>query len=100
MSKSFSKEYIDLDGIKVKRYSRRYPVFKQSTQCYLCGRQATHFKVDIGYNNGVVTYHLNLYSDDILFTKDHVIPLSKGGANHISNFKTCCTICNNLKGNR
>jgi 5-methylcytosine-specific restriction endonuclease McrA len=31
-------------------------------------------------------------------TIDHVIPLSRGGKNHISNLRACCGKCNNLKG--
>lgn len=33
-------------------------------------------------------------------TVDHVIPLSTGGTNEVSNLVTACFPCNNLKGNR
>lgn len=51
-----------------------------------------------------VSYHLNLYAVDengkeILMTKDHIIPKSKGGKDHISNYQTMCVRCNMTKGN-
>lgn len=32
-------------------------------------------------------------------TIDHVIPLSKGGKNHVDNYQTLCRKCNSKKGN-
>ena len=48
-------------------------------------------------------YHFNLYGinknyEEILFTKDHIIPKSKGGDNKISNYQTMCYNCNYKKG--
>lgn len=34
---------------------------------------------------------------EVLMTKDHVIPKSKGGANDISNYQTMCKRCNEAK---
>ena len=48
--------------------------------------------------------HFNLYGledeEEVMFTKDHIIPKSKGGRTHISNMQTMCSNCNNAKGNR
>ena len=51
------------------------------------------------------SYHLNLYAvddngDEILMTKDHIIPRSKGGIDDISNYQTMCRLCNEAKGNK
>lgn len=34
---------------------------------------------------------------EVLMTKDHIIPKSKGGANDISNYQTMCKRCNEAK---
>ena len=51
------------------------------------------------------TYHLNLYAvddngDEILMTKDHIMPRSKCGIDDISNYQTMCKLCNEAKGNK
>jgi 5-methylcytosine-specific restriction endonuclease McrA len=50
-------------------------------------------------------YHFNLYAiddngDEILMTKDHIIPKSKGGRNHLSNYQPMCCVCNQKKDNK
>jgi 5-methylcytosine-specific restriction endonuclease McrA len=51
--------------------------------------------------------HFNLYchkpeegENMVLMTKDHIVPKSKGGKNHISNMQTMCCHCNSTKGNK
>lgn len=36
--------------------------------------------------------------DHDIFTLDHILPISKGGTRDISNLRSCCKRCNNLKG--
>jgi hypothetical protein len=54
-------------------------------------------------SNESENYHLNLYAEkdnrEILFTKDHIIPKSRGGKNILANYQTMCVECNNKKGN-
>lgn len=37
--------------------------------------------------------------NEVLMTKDHIIPKSKGGKNNLSNYQPMCCICNKQKDN-
>lgn len=98
------KEYIVMDGVNVKVTSSRYLVFKNSITCVHCKLAGTFFAVEKRQEDPGTNYHFNLYGIDVLgrevlFTKDHITPLCKGGRNHKSNYQTMCLPCNNLKGN-
>lgn len=48
--------------------------------------------------------HLNLYATDadgeeVLMTRDHVVPLSRGGPDTLENLISMCIHCNEKKGN-
>ena len=91
-----STEY---DGYPVKTFSQRYEVFRNNTKCVVCGLEATHYRLErqIGAKN----YHFNLYAikngEEVLFTKDHILPASKGGKNTLDNYQTMCQFCNQEK---
>ena len=98
------KRKIFFDGDFIKANSQRIQTFKKKgCTCVSCGLQGTYFvkeKVD-----GDGSFHLNLYGinqkgKEILFTKDHIIPKSKGGIDDISNYQTMCFNCNVKKGNK
>lgn len=95
---------IDFDGDLMKMTSQRYLVFKyKGCKCVTCGLQGIFFAKEktINQNGG---FHFNLYGikdgKEILFTKDHILPKSKGGLDKLNNYQTMCTVCNNLKGNK
>jgi len=85
----------------VKMGSQRYIVFKKQRSCYVCGLNGIKFTLET--SDLKICPHFNLYghefSQDVLMTKDHIIPRSKGGKDIISNYNTVCVICNNLKSN-
>ena len=56
---------------------------KQDGKCYICGRK--------------MTLDLNSHDWKLHATVDHVIPLSKGGSNSLSNCALSCGLCNQLK---
>ena len=39
-------------------------------------------------------------NNTILFTKDHILPRSKGGKNWLQNYQTMCYNCNQEKADR
>ena len=90
---------IVVDGFLVHPASLRYMTFYQKgVKCVCCGKEGTHFRLcgDETTNRR----HFNLFADDgTLMTKDHIVPASKGGPDHMSNMQTMCVVCNKAKGN-
>lgn len=91
---------IVVDGHNVYTKSLRYMTFYQKgCTCCVCGKTGTYFTLD-STKDSEGRAHFNLHADDgTLITKDHIVPKSKGGRDHISNMQTMCTDCNQAKGN-
>ena len=95
------QEYIGSDGNRyvVRLKSLRYETFKKSLQCCCCGLEGEFFKLEMIEDDPAP--HFNLYGvkngKHIMFTKDHIVPKSKGGKDHISNMQTMCEPCNGFK---
>ena len=95
---------VDFDGDLIKGNSQRYQTFfTKGCKCAVCGIEGKYFAKERHPSDSV--YHLNLYAVDdngneILMTKDHIIPRSKGGIDDISNYQTMCKLCNEAKGNK
>jgi len=45
-------------------------------------------------------YRIDENGDEILYTKDHIKPKSRGGKNNIINYQTMCYNCNLKKGDK
>lgn len=95
---------VDFDGDLIKGNSQRYQTFfTKGCKCVVCGIEGKYFAKERHLQDK--SYHLNLYAvddndDEILMTKDHIIPRSKGGIDDISNYQTMCRLCNEAKGNK
>lgn len=94
------------DGITVKMDSQRYQVFfKCGTECVSCGLKGRYFWLEQDKSQTGTAYHFNLYGIDadgneVMLTKDHIIPKSKGGTSSIENYQTMCDRCNEKKSNK
>ena len=93
---------LKIAGHNVKMWSLRYYNFKNNgTVCVSCGLKGEYFRLERHALGGRTSFHFNLYAvngNEILMTKDHIIPKSKGGKNHLNNLQTMCTKCNCRKG--
>ena len=96
------KERTSFDFHPVRFASLRLMTFKKDLlQCQHCGIVGQFFYKERNFRS-TGPYHLNLYGInlagfEVLMTCDHVIPLSKGGTDCISNTQTLCTRCNGKK---
>jgi 5-methylcytosine-specific restriction endonuclease McrA len=59
----------------------------------------------LDWNNLKVRYNFTCpackrQEPEISLTPDHVVPISRGGTNHLSNIQPLCAECNSRKGNR
>lgn len=97
------KHKVDFDGDLIYMDSHRYWVFKhKGTVCVTCGLEGTHFAKERA--GDVESYHFNLYGirdgKEVMMTKDHIIPKSKGGIDHLDNYNPMCYDCNQEKGDK
>jgi 5-methylcytosine-specific restriction endonuclease McrA len=96
------KHFIKIDGkeYRVKISSYRLVTFKHNPCCVSCGICGSFFALE---NTNGETPHLEFYAisdgKEVLMTKDHIIPVSRGGKDHLDNYQTMCCVCNSAKGN-
>jgi cytochrome c553 len=89
---------VKLHGHEVRVKSLRLKNFAKSHACCDCGLVATHFAVE---ENGS-EWHINLWAErpgmkEMLFTHDHTLARSLGGADTEENTTTMCAKCNHKK---
>lgn len=104
----FIGEYDKLyDGDPIHMGSDRYLNFAtHGLTCVECGLTGIYFakETDDMYSK-VPRFHFNLYAinadgHEIMMTKDHILPRSRGGADSNENYQPMCTNCNRRKGNK
>lgn len=90
---------------RVNMQSGRLNCFRRMRKCVSCGMECKLAFLDKCEND--VNPHVNIYGIfngeshyTVLMTKDHIIPKSKGGPDHDSNYQTMCSLCNRDKGSK
>ena len=74
------------------------------TKCSKCELEGLYFALERTPNNKQDNkFHFNLYGknekgEEVLLTKDHILPKSKGGKSTQENLQTMCQVCNLDKG--
>ena len=100
-AKKNGEQFFRLDGFNIPTNDLRYETFLNQTYCVECGLKASFIAIERSdYHGGI--FHLNLYSlqngIEVLMTRDHILPKSQNGSEHIENMQTMCTHCNGKKG--
>ncbi len=90
-----------IKGLKIKVCSNKFLMFKsKGTSCIACGLEGRFFAVERSNITG--SLHVNLYArldnSEVLMTRDHIIPKSKGGLGGLDNSQPLCFPCNQKKG--
>jgi hypothetical protein len=90
---------VDFHGCSVFMKCKRLKNFRlNGVVCVNCGIRATFFAVESFKGKD---HHLNLYAvtrkGELLMTRDHIKPSSKGGSNNLSNHQPMCEECNRTK---
>ena len=94
------QEKILLGEDEIRIGSHRLQLFQKSVKCVSCGIEGLFFAKEKHPKD--TSYHLNLYGikdgQEILITKDHIIPIAQKGKDSLLNYQTMCAICNQEKG--
>jgi len=96
----------ELRGVTVPMGSHRYQLYaEKGTTCVRCGIKGTYFALERGRGDNPNRYHFNLYGrnkhgHEVMITKDHITPRSKGGKNKLSNYQPMCYKCNQRKADK
>jgi 5-methylcytosine-specific restriction endonuclease McrA len=99
---SFEGKLVWMTSLRLQTFARK------GFKCVTCGIEGKYFALEQHTNkNGKESpnaWHFNLYAlneanEEVLMTRDHIVPKSRGGPDTLDNSQTMCALCNNKKGN-
>jgi hypothetical protein len=102
LSRGLRYAYFGDNRIKVD--SQRLLLFaEKGWRCCECGLEALYFAKErhnsfMGWN--LYLYGVNKQGEEVLMTRDHIKPRSRGGRNRLHNYAPMCTCCNGRKGSK
>ena len=98
----------NFNGKEVHMRRLNYQLFSaKGVDCVCCGAKGDFFRLEKckGHHPLYSTWHFNLYAvnkygHEVLMTKDHIKPKSKGGKNRLRNLQPMCVKCNMKKADK
>ncbi len=98
------KRYVNFDGDLVDMSNAKYWLFVQKgITCVACGIAGKYFvkgRIEFQPQQRTLTlYAVDENGKEVLMTKDHIIPRSRGGKNSLENYQVMCCLCNRAKRN-
>ena len=94
--------YRTFNGKSVYMADPRLEVFlKHGVECVRCGVKGVFFVLEKGRGR-FCHWHFNLYGHnlaghEVMLTRDHILPKSRGGSDNLDNMQTMCSNCNAKK---
>ncbi len=97
---SHPEALVSIGGDLINMTSLKLQTFKENgIRCRMCGCKGSYFAKE--KYAAEPYFHLNLYAmkdgREVLMTKDHILPVVKGGRDRLNNFQTLCIDCNKKK---
>lgn len=96
-----ARRIIEYNNVKLIIRSKTLEVFeKKGVVCVACYRVGRYYSIELAdpthrYYNLVLRC-----ADGRKMTKDHILPVSKGGKTFMDNLQPMCSQCNNKKGDK
>lgn len=96
-----SGHFVGVSSLRMKTFGRAAHS-PNGLRCVTCNLEAKFFAAESFSRSQDQSPHVNLYGindngTEVLFTHDHILARSLGGADNLSNSQIMCSPCNNKK---